>query len=455
VSLRARITIYIVALHLIFGAFAIVLFRTSPFWLLGIEAVFVLSLAIGIHLGRDTFRKLRFAAEGVRLIRDEEFTSRFLEVGQPEVDELIGVYNRMVDHLREERVRLAEQHHFLSQVLQASPSGIIVFDFDERVATINPAAERLLDTRAADVLGRAIDGVDSPLAAAVATLTPGEATVVGLRGARRVKCQRGTFVDRGFVRSFVLVEELTEELRQFERAAYEKLIRVMSHEVNNTVAASNSLLHSSLTYADQLEGSSREDFTQAIGIVIERTAQLNAFMRGFADVFRLPRPHVQPADLVAVLAAIVRLLGARPDARGIEWRWEVDQESVPVLIDRGQMEQALLNVLKNAVEALDGRGTILLKISAGPERAVLVVEDSGPGLSSDAQANLFTPFFSTKPHGQGIGLTLVQEILTGHGFDYTLERTPDNTTRFTIVMRADTPDSLTASVPSRRDRDHD
>jgi two-component system nitrogen regulation sensor histidine kinase NtrY len=99
------------------------------------------------------------------------------------------------------------------------------------------------------------------------------------------------------------------------------------------------------------------------------------------------------------------------------------------------MQQALLNIVKNAVEAIDGEGTITLSVTSRSGRTTLAIEDSGPGISSDAQANLFTPFFSTKPHGQGIGLTLVQEILTGHGFDYTLERTVEESTRFTVVMR--------------------
>jgi two-component system, NtrC family, nitrogen regulation sensor histidine kinase NtrY len=436
VTLRARIAAYLIVLHLIFAGLAVFLFLNNPFWLLAVEVVFAISLVVGIRLTRDTFRNLGFAAEGLRLIRDEEFTSRFIEVGQPEIDDLIGVYNRMVDHLRDERVRLAEQHHFLSQVLQVSPSGIVILDFDHRVATMNPAAERLLDTAAAGIIGQRIESLESPLAAALSTLEPGEARVVGLRGARRVKCQHGTFIDRGFVRSFLLVEELTEELRQFERAAYEKLIRVMSHEVNNTVAASNSLLHSSLNYAGQLDAASRQDFTEAIGIVIERTGQLNAFMRGFADVFRLPPPLLQPRDLVAVLEGIVRLLSAKPDAAGIVWRWDLDDSAVWVPMDRGQLEHALLNVLKNAVEAIDGEGTITLKVASRLGRPALVIEDSGPGISPEALANLFTPFFSTKPHGQGIGLTLVQEILTGHGFDYTLERTVEDTTRFTILMRS-------------------
>jgi two-component system, NtrC family, nitrogen regulation sensor histidine kinase NtrY len=436
VTLRARIAAYLIVLHLIFAGLAVFLFLNNPFWLLAVEVVFAISLVVGIRLTRDTFRNLGFAAEGLRLIRDEEFTSRFIEVGQPEIDDLIGVYNRMVDHLRDERVRLAEQHHFLSQVLQVSPSGIVILDFDHRVATMNPAAERLLDTAAAGIIGQRIESLESPLAAALSTLEPGEARVVGLRGARRVKCQHGTFIDRGFVRSFLLVEELTEELRQFERAAYEKLIRVMSHEVNNTVAASNSLLHSSLNYAGQLDAASRQDFTEAIGIVIERTGQLNAFMRGFADVFRLPPPLLQPRDLLAVLEGIVRLLSAKPDAAGIVWRWDLDDSAVWVPMDRGQLEQALLNVLTNAVEAIAGEGTITLKVTSRPGRPALVIEDSGPGISPEALANLFTPFFSTKPHGQGIGLTLVQEILTGHGFDYTLERTVEDTTRFTILMRS-------------------
>ena len=140
-----------------------------------------------------------------------------------------------------------------------------------------------------------------------------------------------------------------------------------------------------------------------------------------------------------MLEGIVRLLSATPDAARVTWRWELDRPSVRVDIDRGQMEQALLNVLKNAVEAIEGEGTITV---AGDVRRRsgrrLTVEDTGAGITAEAQSNLFTPFFSTKPQGEGIGLTLVQEILAGHGFHYALERTPWNTTRFTIVLGSPT-----------------
>ena len=272
-------------------------------------------------------------------------------------------------------------------------------------------------------------------------------------GARRVKCHHGTFIDRGFPRSFLLIEELTEELRQFERAAYEKLIRVMSHEVNNTVAASNSLLHSSLAYAGELAAGNREDFEQAIGIVIERTEQLGSFMRRFADVFRLPPPLTRPQNLVPMLQGMSRLLAANDNERGISWIWELQATAIRVEVDRGQFEQALVNILKNAIEAIDGTGTITIQLSSAAGRSTLAIEDTGPGIAAEAQSNLFTPFFSTKPHGQGIGLTLVQEILSAHGFDYGIERTGHGTTRFSIVMDTSTPGGVqddVAVLPTRQ-----
>jgi signal transduction histidine kinase len=310
----------------------------------------------------------------------------------------------------------------------------VILDFDAVIATVNPSAERLLGHGAVELVGRKLQDLGPPLGAALAALPSNEARVVALTGARRVKCYHGTFIDRGFTRSFRLIEELTEELRQAERGAYEKLIRVMAHEVNNTVAASNSLLHSSLAYGAELSDASRPDFERAIGIVIQRTDELNRFMRRFADVFKLPPPAKRQENLAQLLEDNVRLLSARRDAAGITWSWDVDDRTVAVPIDRGQMEQAVLNVLQNAVEAVSGKGSITIRLHSRNGRPKVIVEDTGPGIAAEAQRNLFTPFFSTKPDGQGLGLTLVQEILAGHGFDYSLERQPGGPTRFTIVF---------------------
>jgi nitrogen fixation/metabolism regulation signal transduction histidine kinase len=433
VTQRTRFTVYLVSVHALLAGTGVALLLQYPVWLVVVEAVFVVSAGVGIALTKRMFSTITQASAGTQLIRDGEFTSRLLPVGQPEVDELIGVYNRMIDHLRDQRTQLQEQQHFLADVLRVSPAGILVLDFDRRIVSINPAGERLLGRTLDQLTAVSLDDVEAPLARSIAALAAGETTVVTTSSSRRIRCHHGTFVDRGFRRSFVLFEELTEELRQAERSAYEKLIRVMAHEVNNSVTASNSLLTSSLTYGSELSADSREDFDRAIGIVIQRTAQLNQFMRSFADVFRLPAPFKQPERVVEVLEDTVRLVGARPDASTVRWTWDVDDAGLTVPMDRGQMEQAFLNILQNAIEAQAEAVTVRLHARNGV-RPTLHIEDSGQGFGPEAEANLFTPFFSTKPNGQGIGLTLVREILSAHGFDYSLHGQPGEPTTFTIIF---------------------
>ena len=340
----------------------------------------------------------------------------------------------MVDHLREERIRLQEQHFFLEKVLRASPAGIVTLDFDGRVATANPSAAQMLQLPPDGLIGRTLAEIEAPPARDLAALAAGESRVLPLRGSRRVKCHRSEFLDRGFPMPFFLMEELTEELRQSERAAYEKLIRMMSHEVNNSVGAASSLLHSCLTYKDQIREEDRQDFETALGVVIERAAELNRFMRGFSDVVRIPPPRLQPGDLHELVKRAAALFRAEAERRRIAWVWEVEERLDPVPMDRGQMEHVVVNVLKNAVEAIGEDGTITIRIGRQAGRARVVIEDSGRGIGPEVRPNLFVPFFSTKPNGQGIGLTMVQEILSQHRFEFSLDGPPGGPTRFTVLF---------------------
>ena len=433
-SLRRGFLLYLAVLHVLFAGLAVWLFEKNRLWLLAAEAAFLVSIVVGARLVRALFGPLDLLRTGAQLLAESDFTSRFRETGRAEMDDLIRVYNRMADHLRDERTRLQEQRHLLSLILDVSPSGVAILDFDGRVEFVNPAAERLLALPAADIRGRSPRELPGPLVEAAAALAPGSAQVVALGDGRRVKCHHGSFVDRGFPRSFLLFEELTEELRQFEKAAYEKLIRTLSHEVNNTLGASGSLLHSCLAYGRQLSGEDREDFEKALRVVIGRTDQLNAFMRGFADVVRLPAPRRQPCDVRELLEGIALLLRPASAARRIDWRWEVENGLPAVSMDRGQMEQVFVNVGKNAIEAVGEGGTVTVRMGRRGGRPFAEVEDTGPGLTPEARANLFTPFFSTKENGQGLGLTLVSEVLSQHGFDYALEGPPGGPTRFTVLF---------------------
>ena len=433
-TLRRWLVAYLVFLHLLVAALAVFFLRDRPWWLIPIEILLVVTLAAGVFLARRIFGAVAMVREAQQLLDDGDFMSKVREVGQPEVDRIIRLVNRMSDRLRDERVQLQEQHHFLSRILAVSPLGALFLDFDGRVAYMNPAAERLLEQPGAHVQGRPLGALEGPLAEAVAALPVDQSVVVPLWGGRRVRCHHGSFLDRGFPRSYVLMEELTEELRQFEKAAYGKLIRTMSHEVNNSVGASNSLLNSCLNYARQLPEEHRADFTAALSIAISRTDQLNAFMRSFADVIRLPAPARRPWDVREVMDGVERLVRPQCVERRVAWRWAVEEEPVSVSMDRPQMEQVFLNVTKNALEAIGADGTITVRFLRRDGRPAMVIEDTGPGLSVEARQNLFTPFFSTKEHGQGIGLTLVQEILSQHRFQYSLDSPPGGPTQFTIVF---------------------
>jgi two-component system nitrogen regulation sensor histidine kinase NtrY len=436
VSLRGRFVAYLAAAHVLFAGVAVPLLYRQRLWLIAVEASLAASLAVGLALVRRLFSGLELIRESAAYLSENDYSTRVRETGQSDLDALITVYNRMVDSLRAERLRLEEQHHFLAQILAVSPSGFLILDFDGRVDFANPSAESLLARNADELRGRTLAELASPLASALDGLSAGQAQVVALHGGRRVKCRRASFLDRGFSRSFVLLEEVTDELRRYEKAAYEKLIRMMSHEVNNSVGASNSLLHSCLAYARYLPAGDRADFERALSVAIGRTETLSRFMRSFADVVRLPKPTPQPCDVRALLEEVSRAM--QPVAERSQVTLERDLGTQPAFasLDRVLFEQALVNVVKNAVEAAGAGGQVCLRLERPDGTMRVVVEDSGPGLSPEARDNLFTPFFTTKPEGQGIGLTLVQEVMRQHELAFSLDSPPGRKTRFTIVVPA-------------------
>lgn len=404
VTLRGKIAIYFIALHLVVAAAALFVLMENRLLLFGVEALFAISIFVSYRIVQALFVPFDLIRTGAELIAERDFTSRFVPVGQPEMDDLIRVYNGMIDRLREERLKVEEQHHFLARVVESSPSGIIICDYDGNAEQLNPAAQAVATPE---------------LMAELKSLAPGGSRLVTHAGPRKLKLWRAEFRDRGFAKTFFLIEELTDELRLSEKAAYEKLIRMMSHEVNNSVGAVRSLIDSSLRYAPQIGEGDREDFVNALTIASSRIDALNRFMSAFADVVRIPPPHRAPARLDAIVQRIAALMRPEAQSRNIVIRVDADESVAEV--DEHQFEQVVVNVIRNAIDAVDSDGSIDITLRDG----TLTFADSGPGIAAEVVPDLFTPFFTTKREGRGLGLTIVQEILTNHGFTYGLRNRPE------------------------------
>ncbi|GAB3532129.1 hypothetical protein GCM10027443_15380 [Pontibacter brevis] len=253
-----------------------------------------------------------------------------------------------------------------------------------------------------------------------------------MHGTWTYRCHRAHFLDRGFQHYFILIEELTEAILQNERQAYEKVIRVMSHEVNNTTGAINSILGSLQYYMPQLEEEHQPDFEHVLQVAIDRNANLNRFMANFAEVVRLPQPRKAPKDLHALLQGLQRLLQPQLEKRHISCTWQLAPQPLVIPIDEQQMEQVILNILKNAMEAIGEEGEICIRTQLDPPQ--LTITDNGEGIPKEVQEHLFTPFYTTKNTGQGIGLTMVRDILVNHGFTFSLS-SDAGLTSFTIRLQ--------------------
>ena len=225
---------------------------------------------------------------------------------------------------------------------------------------------------------------------------------------------------------------MTEDLRASEKAAYEKLIRMITHEVNNSVGAVRSLLESLGHYAGQVGETDRSEFRGALDVAVGRMNNLNGFMRGFSEVVRLPAPELRACAIATLVDDILVLLRPQLDQRRITASWDARDEIEPVLADKNQMEQVLVNVFKNAMEAIGEDGRIGVRYVRNGARPVLTIRDTGKGLTTDARAKLFTPFYSTKRDGRGLGLTVIREILAQHRFEYSLEPLPERGAEFRI-----------------------
>jgi two-component system nitrogen regulation sensor histidine kinase NtrY len=424
-KLRTKYILFVAILHIVALLLSYFIFDKNKIYFIVSEVFIIISLIISWQLYNELIHPINLLMQGADAIRDRDFNVKFLSTGKYEMDKLIKVYNEMMDELRTERTKQEEQHLFLEKLIYTSPTGILILDFNENIHQVNPRALQLLDVEEKEVLNKSVYELSHPIMQQVKLLQSGHSKMFTMNGAVSYKLQKSHFIDRGFPRHFVMIEELTAEILEAEKKSYGKVIRMMAHEVNNTIGPVNSILQFTL----QAQHHSAE-LANAIQVAIERNNNLNSFMRNFADLVRIPIPVKRPVHIIPLLQNVTDLMQLRAGEKKISFQYEHHNEAFVIDADIQQMEQALINIVKNAVEAIDEEGTITIITHTNPKH--LIIRDSGKGISPESEEYLFSPFYSTKKDGQGVGLTVIREILFNHGFDFSLKTIAPGITEFRI-----------------------
>ena len=396
-----------------------------------IEGIVTFSLFYLIYFYRKVVKPLNSIAGGMDLLQAQDFSSRLSPVGQREADRIVSIFNRMMNQLKEERLRLREQNHFLDLLISVSPMGVIILSLDERISMGNKAALESVDEGTEeDIMNKTMDDLSGSLAEELNRIPKDSTVTIRLSDSRIYRCSRLSFIDRGFAHPFYLIESLTSEVMKAEKKAYEKVIRMIAHEVNNSVAGITSTLD---TIDDALQTiDDTEDIREVMKVCVERSYSMSRFITNFADVVKIPEPQKEEVHLNDRVTACKIFMENLCQNRDIDLHLELCEENPVVSMDTSLFEQVLINIIKNATESIDTNGKIFIRTSASP--LMLEIGDTGKGISKEVEAKLFTPFFSTKPNGQGIGLIFIREVLMKHGYTFSLRTYPDGITRFRICF---------------------
>lgn len=416
-------------LHGLLLVLGIVFYQELGLWIIAVEAILLVSLFIFLWLIRKGLQPLEYIDILSSLLKEQEFTSRFSYLNQPDFDKLIEQFNIMLDRLHNERLKLGDRKHVFEKLMTESPIGVILLDYDNRVTECNDSAtaffHRIMRDRDEDIPASSITFSNLNKAFELSKIKINSQHLISSGDGQKLKIGHYQFRDRGFERSFFLIHEITSDILKSQKEAYEKLIRIMSHEVNNTIAITNSLLESCLNYKNELSQESKQDFDKAINVVINRSASLNQFMQGYSEIVKLPQPTKSLFNLTKLVESLMILFYSECNQHQIKFESILDK-NLTVYADPHLIEQVLVNIIKNAIEAIQTRQShghkkiIRLELQNKPSGIQLKIQDSGCGISDDIKQHLFTPFFTTKESGQGVGLMLIDEILTLHSFPYKL-----------------------------------
>ena len=417
-----RISLLTLALALpalLLGIALLALLQLSP--VLRACLIIVLVLLVGgiaAMLREAIVQPLRGLANVVESYRAGDYTVRGRRTARGDaLGDLVGEINDLGRTLHLQRLKAMEATALLDKLVGAIDVSVLAFDGAHELRLANPAATRLLGVEAHAAIGRSAAqlALDEFLDDSRPTRVVG--TVAGRSG--RWQVTHGTFRESGLVQHLLIVADVREALREEERIAWQRLIRVIGHEVNNSLTPIRSLAE---TLRDMLEqalgaGRTRDEVLEALGVIADRTESLGRFLAQYSRLARLPPPRPR---WIAVAPLLARVAGL-DRAHAVEVHAESGLEA---RVDEDQLEQALINLVKNALESqAAGGGPIVVNALSFADGLAITVTDSGPGIANPD--NLFVPFFTTKPGGSGVGLALSRQIVEAHGGTLRLDNRSD------------------------------
>ncbi len=403
--------------------------------------VFTIQVIELIHFLNRTNQKIAFFFDAVR---NEDSTLNFPEnTGNRSLNELNASLNKVNDLIKKVKFELQEQEQYFKTILEHVSIGIITFSENGNIYLSNTAAQKLLNREHLTHINQ-IKQFDSKLFTAVKELQPeypGLVNIKGKTGMVQLSLRSAIFKTKQQSFKLVAIQDIKSELETNELESWIKLIRVLTHEIMNSVAPITSLSETILSFYKNLDGKTPSvkiigNTIKGLEVINERGAGLISFVETYRKLTRLPQPDKKPIRLGEFFDSTITLINYKPEKDNVKIIRKVIPRDLEVVADKKQLSQVLINLIKNSLEALKNNknGEIVLKGEINKNhRAQISVIDNGPGIPEELQDKIFVPFFTTKELGSGIGLSLSRQIMQLHGGSITVKSNQSGTV-FTLVF---------------------